>query len=210
MAMLLDAVKLEIMKTINCAKVGVIQEFNPDNQTATVQIAFTQVTSISTQNVRTVADYPLLLNVPVQFPAGGGCTLTFPVQPGDECLVVFNDRQIDNWLEAGAGQPPNIGRVHDLSDGLAILGFRSNPRALASFSTTTTQLRTDTGTTFVEIDPDAEAVRLHGGTVYEWDCHGYGEKWTWLGGNHYRHDTYFIGADVTTVAHDFQPPGPPS
>lgn len=149
--MLLDAVKLELAKTINCAKVGIIQSFNAANQTATVLIAFTQVTSTSPSGVRTLAQYPLLLNVPVIFPAGGGFTLTFPISEGDECLVIFNDRQIDNWLAQGAGQPPSIGRVHDLSDGIAIVGVRSNPRALSGVSTNSAQLRSDDGTTFVEV-----------------------------------------------------------
>lgn len=149
---LLDMLKREIMKEINCVKVGVIQAFDASKQEVTVEIAFTQVTSINAATgVKTFASYPLLLNVPVLFPSGGGFTLTFPVAAGDECIVLFNDRQIDNWLAQGAGQPPTVGRAHDLSDGLAIVGLRNNTRALSGFSTSTAQLRSDDGSTYVEI-----------------------------------------------------------
>ncbi len=148
---LLDALRDQLKKEINCAKVGVIQSFDAALQEVTVKVAQQQVTSIKPDGTRTLAEYPLLLRVPVLFPSGGGFTLTFPISEGDECLVVFNDRQIDNWLTSGPGLPPSIGRVHDLSDGIAIVGLRSNPRALGSVSTNSVQLRSDSGTTIIEV-----------------------------------------------------------
>ena len=44
---LLKALKFDIMKNINCVKVGVVQSYNATLQEVTVQIAFQQVTSIS-------------------------------------------------------------------------------------------------------------------------------------------------------------------
>jgi hypothetical protein len=41
--------------------------------------------------------------------------------------------------------------MHDLSDGFAILGFRSLPRMLSNVSTTSTQLRSDDGSTYVDV-----------------------------------------------------------
>lgn len=204
---LLDTLKREIMADMNCAKVGIVQSFDATLQEVEVKIAYTQVTSISTDGVRTLAEYPLLLRVPAQFVGGGGFTLTFPVAAGDECLVVFNDQQIDNWVLNGAGQPPSVDRVHDLSDGMAILGFRSNPRALQDVSTEAAQLRSDDGTTFVEVN--AQGVKIHSGTVYEWDVQGYGQKITWTGGANYTIDNYVTGAVVTTNSHPIAPPGPP-
>lgn len=48
-----------------------------------------------------LVDLPLLQDVPVMFPRGGGCTMTFPIKPGDECLVVFASRCIDGWWQSG-------------------------------------------------------------------------------------------------------------
>lgn len=182
--------KREIFKELNCARPGIIQSFDPGDAknapTVTVQIAQKQVTSIDPLGVRTLAEYPLLLKVPVQFPAGGGFTATFPIAKGDECLVVFCDREIDNWFISGPGKAPTTGRVHDLSDGMALIGFRSNTRALAHISATAVQLRSDNFTTAgagtgecVEIGPGkiqliADEVVIHGRNKATFDAGGTG------------------------------------
>lgn len=155
MTALLEAVKREVKKAINAVRIGIIQGFDIGGAgvaaTVTVKIAQQQVTSIQADGTRTLAEYPVLLKVPVYFPAGGGYTLTFPIAAGDECIILFNDREIDNWLINGGGTAPTSGRVHDLSDGMALVGLRSNPRALTGISTTTTQLRSDDGHNYVEV-----------------------------------------------------------
>ncbi len=207
MSDLLDTMKKEIMQSINCVKVGTIQSFNAATQEAIVQIVWQQVTSTKPDGTQTLAQFPLLLNVPVQFPSGGGFTLTFPVNSGDECIVLFNDAQIDNWLINGAIVPPSIDRVHDLSDAIAIVGIRNNTRALVALSTTSAQLRSDDGSTFVEVN--GAGVKVHSGSVYEWDVQGYGQKITWTGGNNYTIDNYTTGSVITTNTHAISPPGPP-
>ncbi len=79
---------------------------------------------------------PILRNVPVQFPGGGGFALTFPVAVGDECLLIFSDRSLDVWKsKAGQVDPVDV-RRHDLSDAVALLGVRSQPNKLAQVDTT--------------------------------------------------------------------------
>jgi phage baseplate assembly protein gpV len=106
----------------------------------------------------TGVELPLLVDCPVQFPAGGGCTLTFPVKAGDECLVVFSSRCIDAWWQSGGVQVQPELRMHDLSDGFALLGFRSQPRVIGNISTTAAQLRTDDGAAFVEVNSTSHAI----------------------------------------------------
>jgi len=103
---------------------------------------------------------PLLVDCPVQFPSGGNCTLTFPVKPGDECLVVFASRCIDGWWQSGGVQEQAEIRMHDLSDGFVLLGFRSKPRALAGVSTTAAQLRTDDGSAQISVDGQSHAISI--------------------------------------------------
>lgn len=205
--MLLDAQRRDIMKNLNAVKVGTVKSFDAAKQEVTVQIAQQQVTSIAPDGTKTLADYPLLLTVPVAFQGGGGFTATFPIAAGDECLLLFNDRELDNWLTSGPGLAPSTSRMHDLSDAIAIVGIRSNLRALGGVSTGAAQLRTDDGTTFVEVN--SSGIKVHAGTVYEWDVHGYGQKITWTGGANYTIDNYTIGAVVTTNNHAISPPGPP-
>ncbi|MGN5479533.1 Gp138 family membrane-puncturing spike protein [Cupriavidus basilensis] len=103
---------------------------------------------------------PLLVDCPVYFPSGGSCTLTFPVAAGDRCLVVFASRCIDAWWQSGGVQEQAEVRTHDLSDGFAFVGFRSKPRALSSVSTTATQLRSDDGSTYIEMNPGLQKVKI--------------------------------------------------
>lgn len=69
-----------------------------------------------------------IVDVPVLTMQGGGLHVGFPVKPGDECIVIFNDFNIDAWHANGGQQTPNDARQHDISDGFAIVG----PNSLAN------------------------------------------------------------------------------
>lgn len=141
-------------KTINeqlrVALPGIIQSFDPGTVTAVVQPAIRYIERDNDGN-KTTKDYPLLVDVPVVFPRGGGCTLTFPVTAGDECLVIFADRCIDFWWQSGGIQEPVDGRMHDLSDAFCIVGPQSQAKKIRGISTTAAQLRTDDGSAFIEL-----------------------------------------------------------
>lgn len=107
----------------------------------------------STENV----DLPLLVDVPIVWPRAGGFALTFPIAAGDEVLVVFGSRCIDSWWQSGGVNAPAEARMHDLSDGFAILAPTSQPRTFANISAANVQLRDQSGSTFVEITPDGKA-----------------------------------------------------
>lgn len=115
----LDGLKREIFDGLNCHEVGIIENFDKDKQTATVRIAVLKVFPEKT------VPYPLLTDCPVYFPAGGSAYMTFPVKKGDTCLVLFNDRDLDNWFATGNVVAPNSPRLHSLSDGLVLVGFRN-------------------------------------------------------------------------------------
>lgn len=136
---------------------GIIQSFDPVAMTCVVQPAIQSFVTDDDGSM-TLTTLPLLLDCPVQFPAGGGCTLTFPVKPDDECLVVFASRCIDAWWQSGGIQAQAELRMHDLSDGFALLGFRSQPQVIAGVSTVCAQLRSDDGVAFIEINPTTHAV----------------------------------------------------
>ncbi|MGO4412496.1 Gp138 family membrane-puncturing spike protein [Cupriavidus sp. KB_39] len=141
---------------------GIIQSFQSgpgQPPTCSVQPSIKMRVRQQDGTVASVA-LPVLVDCPVQFPAGGNCTLTFPVAPGDECLVVFASRCIDGWWQSGGVQEQAELRMHDLSDGFVLLGFRSVPRALANVSTTATQLRSENGATYIEMNPTLQKVKI--------------------------------------------------
>lgn len=130
---------------------GVVQSFDPDKETVVVQPSI-QARVRDRDGFATWVTLPLLVDVPVVFPGGGGFTLTFPVAAGDECLVVFSSRCIDAWWQSGGVQPQAELRMHDLSDGFAFVGLKSQPRTLAGgVNTSCAQLRSDDGGTCIEL-----------------------------------------------------------
>jgi phage baseplate assembly protein V len=86
-------------------------------------------------------------------------TLTFPIKPGDECLVIFASRCIDSWWQQGGIQGQAEYRMHDISDGFVFAGVRSQPRAF-DVDTDAAQLRSDDGQAFVELNPTTHAVNV--------------------------------------------------
>ncbi|WP_405423766.1 Gp138 family membrane-puncturing spike protein [Pantoea stewartii] len=129
---------------------GIVQSFDPETCTCTVQPAIAGQ-GVDEQGQIKSAPLPLLTDVPVIFPRGGGCTITFPVKTGDECLVIFSDRCIDFWWQNGGVQEPVDPRQHDLSDAFAIVGPQSQAQKISGISTTSVQVRTDDGSSFIEL-----------------------------------------------------------
>lgn len=138
---------------------GIIESFEPIACTCTVQPALKGQTADELGNMKS-SPLPLLVDVSVVFPRGGGCTITFPVKAGDECLVVFSDRCIDFWWQSGGVQETVDPRQHDLSDAFAIVGPQSQANVISNISSTTLQMRTDDGAAYIELDPNSHAINL--------------------------------------------------
>lgn len=151
------ALARRIMSEMRVATPGIIQSFNPDEMTCTVQPALKGSDSDSSGG-RISAELPILVDVPVIFPSAGACTITFPVKEGDECLLVFADNCIDFWWQSGGLQEPVDGRMHDLSDAFAIIGPRSQARKISDISTTAIEIRSDDNATKISLNPSSGAI----------------------------------------------------
>lgn len=136
---------------------GYIISFDPVAVTASVQLGIRGQVLKPDGSVE-LYDYKPLVDVPVVFPHGGDCTLTFPVEADDECLVMFASRSIDAWWQNGGIQAPSDARTHSLTDGFVLLGPMSQANKISNISTTTTQLRSDDGQVFIELNADTHAV----------------------------------------------------
>ena len=117
------ALKKEILSSLHCAMPGTVVSFDQSAQTASVRPALKN-SSLA---------LPVIQDVPVFFPGGRECGITWPVAEGDECLLVFADFDIDRWFSSGEAEEPASGRRHDLPDAFAFVGFRSRPNALGDF-----------------------------------------------------------------------------
>ena len=143
---------------------GKIISFNGINQLATVQVMREQYTS-NLYSLYTEYEFPILQDVPVQFPSGGGYVLTFPVSPGDYCLLEFSDKGISHWLYDGAdkigtyssGVPKaEYFRSYNINDAVAIVGFNPVTKAISNFNISSPELRNSDGSQRVTLNSSGQ------------------------------------------------------
>ena len=75
-------------------------------------------------------DLPELVDVPPVTMQGGGSALRMPISTGDYCLVLITERCFDRWYVGQDNQPPLELRLHDYSDGFALVGVNPLEAAL--------------------------------------------------------------------------------
>jgi len=69
-----------------------------------------------------VIQLPEFTEVPPVFMQGGASYTAHPIAVGDYCLLVLTERCFDAWYDGQDFRPPAEFRMHDYSDGLAIVG----------------------------------------------------------------------------------------
>ena len=137
---------------------GIIEAVN-GNGTVNVQPAL--MCQVRAPNGSTVwTPLPLLLDCPIVYQRGGGCTFTFPIAQNDECVVSFASRCIDAWWSAGGIQVQSEFRMHDLSDGFAFVGPFSQATLIGGISTSSAQLRSNDGSTFIDLNPTTQKIKI--------------------------------------------------
>jgi hypothetical protein len=140
----------EVKNDIRVACPGIVQSFDPIEQTVTVQPAIRERIKDQYGNFSYV-NLPLIVDVPILFPRAGNFILTMPPQQGDEVLVIFGDMCEDAWWSNGGVQNPIEQRRHDLSDAFALFGVWSQPRRIANFNTSGACLQTLDGSTSIVV-----------------------------------------------------------
>lgn len=146
---LLDLFKKDIFLSMNVHHLATIQSFNASNQTASATInykkTFFQLNSETGLYDPVLLDYPQLIDCPVICLGGSSTALTFPIVQGDECLVFFNDRDMDNWFAGNSNGAVASSRLHSFSDGIILVGVRSLSRKISSYDTSHAVLRNNAG-----------------------------------------------------------------
>jgi hypothetical protein len=120
-------------ESFNCIKIGKIVSVNTSNQTVDVQVLHKRIYAPNLIK-RELRDYPLLKSVPFVVLGGGNSYLTFPISVGDNCLLLFNDYEIDRWWDTGENLPSTFDRKHDISDAFALVGVHSMVDLIQGYS----------------------------------------------------------------------------
>jgi hypothetical protein len=131
-----------------------VVSYDPVTQTISAQCLIREKVIDRQQGNVSWQDLPLLVDVPLVFPGSGGYILSFPVAPGDEVLLVFQDMPLDAWHDSGNTENWNVRRRHDLSDAIAIPGLSSIPKVAPNQISNGTELRTEAGTAYVRLSSE--------------------------------------------------------
>lgn len=119
---------------IHTAMPGIIQSYDPNKNLANIEPA------LKVDIEGTKIKFPIITGVPVIFPCGmgGEVSITWPIQKGDNCLLIFAESQIDEWLLNIESDDISDVRRFDLTDAICIPGLcksgykslKSNPKHL--------------------------------------------------------------------------------
>tara|TARA_R110000744_G_scaffold48819_2_gene106340 strand:+ start:288 stop:1082 length:795 start_codon:yes stop_codon:yes gene_type:complete len=150
------------MKDVHTALPGKIVEFDPVNQTAKVQLLIRRVFKGDRP-----LDLPQLINVVVWQARAGGYSITFPIQPEDECLVLFSERSLDNWFKQSGVQTPTDFRMHSLSDAICLVGMSSEPKVIQEYDSENFQIRNELKDQTFTLKPDKSIVAQTGNNIFE-------------------------------------------
>lgn len=148
----LDLFGKNLSTSINCHAIGTIQSFDSTKQTAQVAISYTKTIFQYDSDLGSYQPvsipYPVLVDCPCVVISGGAFFLNLPIQTGDGCYVLFNDRDMDNWFSGQDGVPVNTARTHSFADGVVLVGLNPPGNAFPSIDSTHALLRgADDGST---------------------------------------------------------------
>lgn len=116
-----------IMSRLNCHNIGRIIAFDKNTQTCTVEMM-----QIKQFNDQTFIPAPIT-QVPLIMLGSGGGIITMPNPVGTICLLLFLDRNIDNFMETGEQYTPETSRMHDITDCIALTTFTTLANPLTNY-----------------------------------------------------------------------------
>lgn len=143
---------------VNTSMPGTVVDFDVATQTATITPNIRYIKNDINGTTKKVK-MPDLSKVPCIFPysSSTGYCLTFPVQKGDQCLLIFSQRSIDNWYELSGIQDPvekKYARSHNISDAIAIMGAITKPTAIQNWQNDSIEVRNLDRSVYITLNND--------------------------------------------------------
>lgn len=115
-----DLVTKTIQKTLSKLRVAMpatVQKV--DLRKSLVEVQIVQPEMINGEEVR----QPIISDVPILFLQAGGAKITFPIERGDQGLLIFCDRDISAWIDNGSPRVES-NRTHAMTDAIFIPGLK--------------------------------------------------------------------------------------
>jgi hypothetical protein len=110
------------LEGVNVAMPARVEGYDAGARTVDVQ-PMTRRLVLTSDGAREPEDLPVIPDVPVLFPGGGGFHVSLPIAVGDFVLLVFANQSISQWRETGEAAAPVDAAMHALSNAVAIPGL---------------------------------------------------------------------------------------
>ena len=137
---------------------GIVQFYDETTKRAQVlpaiQRTFTDGSSIS---------MPILVDVPIIFPSGGGFTITMPITNGDSVLIMFSQRGITEFKKYFDESLPDIDSLLSIQDAIAIPGFGA--LSISPNLSDGANMQTEDGTNSVSVNNNKVELKLGANTL---------------------------------------------
>lgn len=124
----LKVLKENIFETMCCVKIGYIDSYDYNTRVSRVVIYNKRIVGLNDKGEHILEDYPPLY-CKTLFLGGGGNGINWDIQQGDECIVFFNDTEIETPWISGQVSDIKYGRQHNYTDAICLTGFTTLPKA---------------------------------------------------------------------------------
>ena len=159
-----------ILYDVHTSMPGIVTRFGESDGVlfADVQPCIQQIDHMFEEKImRTI---PVIKNCVVAMPrsAGLGLSVTIPIQIGDEGMLHFAERSIDNWIDKGGVQPPleiDEPRSHDLTDAVFVVGVINKPTPIANYSHDAIEVRDENGGKAISVSRARVQMRAGGESI---------------------------------------------
>lgn len=115
-----------------------IVTYDPSTQYADVQIQLYQKRMDGS-----LKKYPVISNVPVKHPRAnaGAAFIHMPLVAGDDVVLCFSQRSLDNWKTHGGMNDPDDPRMSHITDAFALIGGSAMPDAFTPATTNAIEIQ---------------------------------------------------------------------
>jgi len=167
LAELLEAVQADLQRRMHVAIPGRVESYDSESQTADVQPMVNEA-FVADDGTEVVETMPIVQDVPVVFPRGGGFFISWPLQKGDFVQLLVNDRSVDLYRESDGGRPVDPVLLHrnDLTDAVAFPGFYPAGDPIGDVSDDRLVIGKDESSARIEIANDVVEVTIDGGATF--------------------------------------------
>lgn len=152
----------QVIGNVHTAMPGRIESYDQATQLAKVKPLFKRKYAAEDGAV----ELPIISNVPVIFPRSANAFVRLPVAAGDFVQLLFNERSLDRWLDAGKESDPLDPSKFDLNGAVAVLGLYPKGEKFAA-NGDAGSLELANGQTYIEIKESGEVVITNGDAVLQ-------------------------------------------